>query len=60
MLCILLKHAQQTKRYHVTLHFIGMINIFLSMVNDSLRACLFNILWDVFTEYFKKILQAYT
>lgn len=58
---LLLKRAPHTKRYYyVTLHFIGMIIIFLSMVNDSLRFHLSNTVWDVFTENFEKIMQAYT
>lgn len=54
---ILLKRALQTKRYY---YVTGTDTIFLSMVNDSLRTRLFNTVWDVFKEYFKKILQAYT
>jgi hypothetical protein len=55
-----LKHAPHaTRHYYVTLHFTGVIIIFLSIVNDSLRTDLLNTVWDVFTEYFKKILQAY-
>jgi hypothetical protein len=58
---ILLKCAPQTKRYYyVTLHFTGMIIIFLSMVNDSSRTHLFSTVRNVFTEYFEKIMQAYT
>jgi len=54
---ILLKRAPQTKRYYyVTLHFTGRIISFVSMVNESLRTRLFNTAWDVFTEYFEKIL----
>jgi hypothetical protein len=36
-----------------------MIIVFHDYVNDSLKIHLFNTTWEVFAEYFEKILQAY-
>jgi hypothetical protein len=36
-----------------------MIIFFLNYVNDSLKSRLFNIVLELFAEYFEKILRAY-
>ena len=47
------------KYYYITVYCTGLIIVFLEYVNDSLKIKLFNTVWEIFAEYFKKILQAY-